>query len=236
MIKDFPVLTMLWMNMARKMLVIAPMVLLCLLLAPAVGSNVESYRYLIQTGETCRQGNWRLEKKNEYYLTYETDEEVSVTSTDEQYRTFRWEYRHPGQQTDVVAVRDRNIIRIVGRHKGETMNDELVIDDAPWYQATSLSLRSLVFSSEQQTKFWIFRPDTLTLHQLVAKKAGTVNQSVLGRETVVEEINVSLAGLLSPFGSASYWFQKNDGIFVRYEGPGGLSGSPRTTVQLIGQF
>jgi hypothetical protein len=74
----------------------------------------------------------------------------------------------------------------------------------------------------------------LTLLQLVAKKAGTVNQSVHGRETAVEEINVSLAGLLSLFGSASYWFQKDDGIFVRYEGPGGPPGSPRTTVQLTG--
>jgi hypothetical protein len=112
------------------------------------------------------------------------------------------------------------------------VNKTLEIDGTDWYQASSLSLRGLVASADREKEFWTIRSDTLTVHKLKAVKQGLETVEVNGAMKEAVRIELSLTGLLAPFWKSDYWFSVPEGIFLKFQGPGGPPGSPETTVTL----
>lgn len=44
-------------------------------------------------------------------------------------------------------------------------------------------------------------------------------------------IELRLTGMLAPFWKSRYWFRSKDGVFLRFEGPGGPPGTPEMVVE-----
>lgn len=225
-------------NLSRLAIQLRPMILLAVfVLAPAAAAapvmpitDEEIHHYREVTGTFSEEVCWHLTRDDALILTYTSPTERHVTTTGPGYRTIRWQVTDTADGTNFVADRHENAIVIEGLFKGEPIHQRLDIDDAPWYQATSLSLRGLIASNDSQRVFWTIRPDTLTPHKIkaVKKKIETVVSE--GNQKKLQHIRLRATGMLAPFWKSDYWFTLPRGIFQRFEGPSGPPGSPMTVV------
>ena len=196
----------------------------------AANLSEEIHRYKEVTGESVKTLQWRLENGDGTTLRCTSPREHHTTTVGPDYDTSHWQVQADDGQTDFIARRRGNTIEINGRFKGKAINKTLRIDDAPWYQATSLSLRQLATSNETHQVFWTIRYNTLKAHKVKATKKGV--ESVASTEGPKEllRIRLSLTGLLSPFWKSDYWFSLPEFIFYRFKGPSGPPGSPMTVI------
>jgi hypothetical protein len=200
---------------------------------PTGESGAEEYRrYLKQTGERTVPIQWRLEKNGNYRLTYSTPEERSVCTIAPDGDTRRWHYVHPGRQIDLTALRKGDTIAVKGRVKEKSVDKTIGITGAPWYQATSFSLRPFVLSDRTEMIFWTLLADRVSTVKMRVRKEGRMPVSVNGARYPTRKIDIAPTGFKSMFWKGSYWFRVTDGVFVQYEGPSGLPGSPTTRIVL----
>ena len=195
----------------------------------ARASQEEVHRYRKVTGKTVLDSSWRLVKGDGYTLTYSSGGETHVTVTDKDYNTLSWHVVGDDGKTDFKAVRDGETIAVSGRFKGEAVDKRLEIDDGPWYQATSLSLRGFIACDDDKRLFWTIRSSALTVHKIKAIKKETVS-SETGCQ--LQHVRLTLPGMLAPFWKSDYWFSLPGCVFFRFEGPSGPPGSPDTTITL----
>ena len=110
----------------------------------AVSPVFEEHHYLEKTGTTPTRIEWRLERGASHKLTVTRPNETYVCLCNDSFDTYQWEVKKPSAHTEIVAKREGNAIVIGGTFEGEAIKKELQIDDAPWYQAMTLSLKSLI--------------------------------------------------------------------------------------------
>lgn len=198
--------------------------------ASATAGGVEAYRYREITGESVKTVDWRLTKGDTFVLTTATARERNVTVAGPGYDTIEWRTVNAQEQTHLTARRHGDAIALSGRFKGEPIDRTLAIDDRPWYQATSLSLRDFIASADTERAFWTIRTDTLTVHRVKAIKKGIQRVEAGNRPKALLHIRLTLPGWRGPFWKSDYWFGLPDGVFYRFEGPSGPPGAPMTTV------
>jgi hypothetical protein len=122
---------------------------LALLFMAAASPAAPVFRYLEQTGTDSFIFTWRLERE---------PDTATLTGVPRQGReifrsrntaagdTLAWQYtRQP--DTDVRAERDGDHIRLSGRFQGRKVDEVRAIDDRPWFQPLSFSLRPLALDS-----------------------------------------------------------------------------------------
>lgn len=209
--------------------------LLCLLLiaTPAWASKpLESYRYRQQTGEKIEYFDWLLEKSGDLVLTATSETETFLTVMNSNLSTRGWTVINPKQHTDIKAQRQADNIVLNGRWHGQTVQKVLHIDDAPWYQALSLSMRAVMDSSEESMAFWTLRPDELKPLKLKAVKKGMEVLNIGGRSIQAQKIEIRLTGMGALLGHSLYWLRPGDGLFLKYQGPIGLPGMACTVITL----
>lgn len=197
---------------------------------PVYASQEEVYHYREVTGSTIKEVKWHLTKEDGYTLVYPSPAEKHVTTTDNNYNTLSWHVITEDGQTDLMASRMSDVISVDGRLKGEPVNKTFEIDGCPWYQATSLSLRGLINSDDENRLFWTIRFETLTVHKIKAIKKEV---EPLDPDDRLRHIRMSLPGLLAPFWKSDYWFVLPKGVFFRFQGPSGPPGSPMITITRI---
>jgi hypothetical protein len=194
--------------------------------------EVHYYREVV--GTAVRNVQWRLRKGEHLTLTYTSPIEKNVTTTDREYETLSWHVIRDNGRTDFLARRDGDTIVVHGRFKGAPLDRTLNIDEAPWYQAISLSLRGLLASGDTDRVFWIIRYDTLKVHKIKAIKSGTERlQADEGRLRTLAHIRLTLTGLLAPFWKSDYWFTTPGDVFYRFQGPSGPPGAPMITITRV---
>jgi hypothetical protein len=196
----------------------------------AMDTTEEVYHYKEVTGDSVTEVAWRLRKGATYVLTYTSPAEQHVTTTGHDYDTRRWQLTVENGQTNFLAERTGQTILVRGTFKGTPIDKRLEVDESPWYQATSLSLRQLVTSGDSERVFWTIRMDTLTAHKIKAIKKGIEFIESGGSRKELLRIRLTLPGLLAPFWKSDYWFALPEGIFFRFKGPSGPPGSPMTIV------
>lgn len=197
--------------------------------ALAADTPVETHHYLDTTGKDEKRITWKLEKRaqtNVLHYSAPTEEHVTITGPD--FGTRSWSVSDTEVDSDFTAERNGAQIHIRGRFKGEPVDKTLTIDEAPWYQATSLSLRSLIAADDGERVFWTIRADTLTVHKIRAIKKGVETR---GHGEPLLHIRLTLTGLLAAVWKSDYWFSLPQGVFFRFEGPSGPPGAPKTIVQ-----
>lgn len=192
----------------------------------------EIHRYLQQTGDERYSFDWILDHADGYLLRAVSDAEEHRTVMDDAMVTWRWTLTNPKDDTAVKARREGNQILLHGRFQGKEVDLELEIDEAPWFQSLSISLRSFLDDPQQTAEFWTLRPDKLTIHKVRASKKGLELLDVGSQRILADKVEVGLTGIGSLLGRGHYWFRTNDRLLLRYQGPRGLPGIPATTIIL----
>lgn len=145
-----------------------------------------------------------------------------------------WHHVVAGSDTNYTARRTGRTINATGRNSGRTVNKTFRLDDGnPWIQSIERSLRDFVLSPRDRMEFWTIQPGDLELRKLQAVRRGHDLIQVDGEPVTAYEVRISLPGIGSMFWSATYWFRRSDGQFVRYEGVRGWPGTPKTVVEKI---
>jgi hypothetical protein len=196
-------------------------------------STGETYHYREVTGATVKVASWQLVKGDTWILTYSTPTARHITTTGPDYDTIDWRLTDDDGLSDLYAERRGDVIAVRGRFRGQPVAKRLEIDDAPWYQATSLSLRSLVASNDTERVFWTIRPSTMTAHRVRAIKKRVEIIDIAGPPRELLRIHMTLPGILAPFWKSDCWFSMPEGVLMRFEGPSGPPGSPTTVVTRI---
>lgn len=214
--------------------IVFPCLLSLLLLLPSPGSGkpLESHRYRQQTGAKVEFFDWLLEKPGNFHLAAISDTETHRTILDSNLQTQSWTLAIPSTQTTIEARREGNRIFLTGRRRGQPIQEELLVDDAPWYQSMSLSLRGFLASPRTSMEFWTLRPDELKLLKLRVEKKGLETVRIAGRPTEAQRLEIRLTGLGALLGHSLYWFRPGDDLFLKYHGPTGMPGLVTTTITL----
>lgn len=212
---------------------------LLVLLAMAVpplfpaGSAAETYGYQEKTGTRTSFFQWQLAVDQAQLATITAREEKAlyVNVCDNSGATHEW--RMQKEDAEVTARRLGNELHIHGRQAGETIDERITLDDSPWFQPLSYSLRrSLVTGRGREQTFWMIRPDKLRPQKFQAVREGEENISTPAGCFRAVRVRISPAGLLACVWRGYYWFRLEDGLFLRYEGAHGPPGTPKTTISL----
>jgi hypothetical protein len=201
-----------------------------LVYGPGYASAVESYHYEESIGNVEKEIQWCVDKSYPVRLLYQSKEEMHITQTNASSDTVQWVMERNDEDTSIHACRRPHAIIIQGRWKGHQINKKLPVDDAPWYQATSWSLRAFVLSPQEAIRFWTVRIDTLRAYKIKAVKKRRMILNLNGVKEKAVEVELRLGGMLSLFWKSSYWFRQSDGVFLRFEGPSGPPGAPEMVV------
>ena len=196
--------------------------------------NVQIVRHYIEKkGSSEEKIRWCLSQKEGFSLTYKRATEIHVTKTDKNLATLSWTMDDSVRECSVIAERKNNTIFLQGNIKGQPINESIKVDDCPWFQASSLSLKDFVISNKKQIKFWILRPKTLKAYKLKAEKLGIEDLQLKDRTMKTVKIRLSLDGWRSQLWSSTYWFSARDGLFLRFEAKTDRLGTEKVTVTYV---
>ncbi len=134
-----------------------------------------------------------------------------------------------------VAVRKENTITVHLEKNGKKKQRILKIDKTPWIQTPEFGFLSLVKSKQKSKLFGIICPRDFSFHKMIANKEGEEEIKIGNKKYHTVKIKVTLKGWLSMFWHSYYWFRKNDGVFVKFEGVRGGPFTPKTITQLTGE-
>ncbi len=191
------------------------------------------YTYVERTGDREIEFYWKAVVKDTQVLVHVFEEGKSffnICTSDG--ATLKWKIKNRDRH-NITAVRKGDSLYISGIRNGELYEKTVTIDSRPWYQPLSFSLGNFLDSSRTKTTFWTIRADTIEAIALQAVKMGEETIIVCNRPMGTWKIEVRPAGILSPFWHGSYWFRKEDNLFLRYRSVHGLPGTDETVVELI---
>lgn len=194
------------------------------------------YLYRENTGKAEKNFQWsQISSAQDEVITVNEQDATFVNHCDRTGKTHAWDFQQ-GRQTTIHVVRAGNILRISGILGGKPIETTETIDDRPWYQPLSFSLRSFFDSPETKISFWMIRSDNLKVVTMQAKKGESEEITVAGKKVRAQKVVLSREGLLAGFWQATFWFRQDDRIFVRYQGIHGPPGTSETVVQLLKEF
>lgn len=201
-----------------------------------VAIPLEHRQYIKQIGDKNIDFDWQLNVVEDDYelVTSLGGSGEDVTRMNRSYETLSWSMKDEAEKTDLIVRRQGNQLIYSGKFKGEQIERSVEVDDAPWYQALSVSLRDFNRQGRKKMEFWGVRPDTLDVHRLQVIRERDDPLVVDGSPCGTVRMKIQLTGFKSVFWSCHYWMRKEDGLFIRYEGPSGPPGWPMTTVELVG--
>lgn len=212
-------------------------VLVCVILASApwqvAAEQVESYRYKHVTGSQVHYFDWQLNSGETLYLQTRQQLELTETRFNSDLSTLSWKIRDSDSLTDLTVERRGNSLVMQGTFKGEILSKEEPIDEAPWYQALSVSLRQFVELEQESVHFWTIRADNLEVHQLRASRQKNTSIMVGNDSVATIQLKIQPTGWRAPFWSANYWLREKDGVFLRYQGRSGPPGAPTTVITMV---
>ena len=192
---------------------------------------LERHSYRQTTGSDSFDFSWELTISETNVLEVRGNGEYYENICDDRCRTIEW--RYVTDDHDITAFRDDDVIRVEGTFENKPFIKGFKIDDLPWYQPLSYSLRCFIDSPDQKTAFWMIRPDTLDVIKFQARKLSKERIMLQGRSVMAVKVELGLTSMLKGLWHAHYWFSEADGIFLQYRGVHGMPGTPETIVRMI---
>jgi hypothetical protein len=133
----------------------------------------------------------------------------------------------------IEAIRKGNSIEVNVIENGQNRSKIIQAGNKIWIQKISLSLQWFVKdTSKDEMDFCIIKTNDLSLFEMVAIKKKDVDIRLGPKKFKAANVVVTLPGMKSILWKSNYWFQKNDGLFLRYKGTNG-PGTPLTITQLV---
>jgi hypothetical protein len=139
--------------------------------------------------------------------------------------TYDWQLADPKAGTSLHGVRSGDVIHVTGTLKNRSVDREVKVDSAPWYQVFGPLLQEILPDGAAQKEFWVVNPDDLSAHKMQVKRAGTDRLTIRGAAVDTYKIHFSPAGALAPFWGADFWYRQSDSAYVSSRLPenGGLT-------------
>lgn len=191
------------------------------------------HHYLETIGDQSTPLLWQLFPGEPLCLKTRLGKENDQVLLNAQLATLSWQFDNPQTKSHFQVQRLKNLLRISGQLNGKPIERMEKIDSAPWYQTLSLSLRDFLNEKDDSRVFWILRPGSLKTYRLRAKNEGVEEIALDGQTVNAIRVEIRMTGLKAMLWKADYWFRTSDLLFLRYLGPSGLPGSPKTVVELI---
>lgn len=194
-------------------------------------SCIEQHRYRSTTNKTSELIHWCLQIKDDVHIiTAEQDKIVFTNHCNLSGETRYWKMKDP--ETDLTAERKNNILFLEGKVSGREIKKKFSLDNCPWYQPLTYSLRDFLASDRQVEVFWMIRLDKLEAVKMKAVKKQIEDIELYGRKIKTHFVQVQPKGFLSIFWHGNYWYRYPDGLFVQYQGVNGAPGTPATVIRL----
>jgi hypothetical protein len=210
-----------------------------LIISPATLQGTEipsgSYSYRETIGEVTTYFYWQLEEQEQQRIVTVHEKKKSfVNLCLADGATWRWQLKDTDNNHDIIAERQGDELKISGIRYGEVYEETVELDERPWFQPLSYSLRDFLGSEEESMSFWTIRTDTLEATTLQVKKEGEEEISVNGKKIMAQRVELRAEGFFSHFWHGTYWFRKSDKLFLMYRSVHGSPGKPETVVELTG--
>ncbi len=186
--------------------------------------------YVIKKGASKDFCSWHLEKSNHYINTIETKDTQNTTIVQKGFDTIEWQLKSSKQHTDIKAVKKGETIDLEGEFLGQAVKKTISIDNCPWFQSISVSLKPVASSGISKIYFWFIRSDNLKAHKMVATKKELQDLRLDGYAFKARRVEIRPYGLLACFWKGECWFSE-EGMFLKYRGLGWPPGSPDTEIE-----
>lgn len=148
----------------------------------------------------------------------------------------RMEVSDPAAESAFTAERRGAEIRVVGRIRGRQVDRSCRIDGAPWLCLVELCLgRRMLDAAAPAFPFWVLDAATGEPHKLSAQRVGREMLDTPRGPVEALRVRFTVVGVSPLFWNASWWFRASDGVFLRYEMPRGMPGTPKTILELLAE-
>lgn len=142
--------------------------------------------------------------------------------------TLEW-YHENSEGLKIEARRKQNKIYMSGTSQGVPFQRVEIIDERPWFQPLSYSLRTFLESDAETTSFWIVRDSNQKTYAMKARKTGREEIETLSGLVPTHKVEVRVDGFFSAFWHGTYWYRQDDGMFLKYKSVQGV-GAPPTVI------
>lgn len=200
----------------------------------ALNLHANDYKYIERTGNCQTDILWKV-KSEKYWTILDTkrNQENYTTTNDSHLNALEWHLVDTATKTNIVAKRQKNLIKVMGIFRSKPIEKNIKIDKDPWYQPMSFSLSMLPKSKKKVVTFWTINPKDLQPYKMKALNYGKETMTINGKEVKTYKIKVILSGLRSLFWHAFYWYRVDDNTLVQYKGVDGPPTSPVTIINLV---
>jgi hypothetical protein len=211
----------------------AGLLVLLLLVLPLVSLNAqESARRYVEThGKRTSVVEYRVSRAGD---EISVDVTGGVTSSTIRWRsglgTYDWQMTDAAAGTSLHGRRTGDVIHVTGTLKNRTVERDVRVDAAPWYQVFGPLLEELLPEGAAQQEFWVVDPGDFAPHKMQVKRAGSEKVTIKGIAVDAARIHFSPAGALAPFWGADFWYRQGDGMYVSSRLPEG-GGTTVTTIE-----
>jgi hypothetical protein len=138
-----------------------------------------------------------------------------------------WTFSDPGRQMELDAKLLGEDIVLSGTFRGKKVEKKFSAAGPPWNQLFQVGLAPFALAKEKKFQFRSIGtqgPGELKIGKFTVTRKDDETINLGGKEVTAVHLRIALSGLLSIFWHGDYWYQKNDGRFLRYRGvnkPGG---------------
>ncbi len=192
------------------------------------------YSYNETVGEISAPFYWIVEeRKQQKIISIHEEGKSFINFCSGDGRTWEWQLIDSDNEHNIVAKRVGNELKITGICNGKNCDKTMQLDERPWYQPLSYSLRNFLQSDKKSISFWTIRADTLEVTTMKVEKQS--EDAILIKEKKVPALKVELRaeGFYSHFWHGTYWYRKSDNLFLMYRSVHGPVGTPETIVKLM---
>ncbi|PKL90742.1 MAG: hypothetical protein CVV21_11355 [Candidatus Goldiibacteriota bacterium HGW-Goldbacteria-1] len=216
--------------MMKKFVFVFIMIAVTSLLAAA-----DEYLFDVTVGGKTSDSIWIIDKRGGDTYLYNNIDGVTTTAVNTpDGETLRFTIDDDKNNIHIKTERMGNDIFSMGVFKGNSISKTVKSEEGkPLYQYIFVQGGSFALSKEKSQEFAMVRPFDFEVFNMKLEKKGNETIDVLGKPTETVKVEMRMAGFLSVFWSADFWFRTSDGAGVKYRGPQGPPGSPEVNIKLI---
>jgi hypothetical protein len=143
-------------------------------------------------------------------------------------------FEFPPEGTSWKAVRDGSTLRLVGTVQHRAVSRTFRIDNHPWYESAERSLQSYaIMAPPDPVRFWMIEPYGGSAYLMAGRFERRERVGVNGRSVEAIRVVVKPDGILAFLWKSAYWFDPDNGTFLRSESVRGLFKVIPTVLELV---
>lgn len=195
----------------------------------------DEYLFDVTVNGKSSDSIWIIDKRTGYTYLYNNIDGVTTTAVNSpDGQTLRFTIDDDKNNIHMKTEKAENDIFSLGVFKGNTISKTVKPEEGkPLYQYIFVQGGSFALSKDKSLEFAMVRPFDFEVFIMKLEKKGNETIDVLGKPTETVKVEMRMAGFLSVFWSADFWFRISDGAGVKYRGPQGPPGSPEVNMKLV---